>query len=225
VQQATARRDLKKPSPIISYLPQYDPGSTYSGLMTGPIVGSLEENPEVEGPRRKRARMDKGCVPIRLYTPNLNVALAIQRLPYGEPLSVPLKPTCVSTSHFPSQYHYTCRLIAARSQRTSTRNLASVIPLDTAIGNEQELGTALEVADTDLMEHESDGAVFSRSNSRSNFEDSGNSISRMRREKGLRKGKEREKLMAKIKEEPQAVTLQLSESSSSLVRLDSLYKP
>ncbi|KAF9228614.1 hypothetical protein BS17DRAFT_772249 [Gyrodon lividus] len=58
VQQAAHKRDPKKPSAFVSYLPTSDPGSTYSGLMTGPLTplgGS-----EVDGSRRKRARVDKG---------------------------------------------------------------------------------------------------------------------------------------------------------------------
>ncbi|EGN96125.1 hypothetical protein SERLA73DRAFT_170540 [Serpula lacrymans var. lacrymans S7.3] len=53
VQQAAQRRDPKKPAAVVSYLPTSDPGSTYSGLM-GPLSGS-----DVDGPRRKRARVDK----------------------------------------------------------------------------------------------------------------------------------------------------------------------
>ena len=46
----------------MSYLPQHDPGTTYAGVLTGPIIGSLEGVPEVDGPRRKRVRLDKGYV-------------------------------------------------------------------------------------------------------------------------------------------------------------------
>ncbi|TFY55597.1 hypothetical protein EVG20_g9263 [Dentipellis fragilis] len=60
VQQAAVKRDPRKPTPLLTYLPQHDPGTTYSGISTGPLVGSLEANPEVDGPRRKRARVDKG---------------------------------------------------------------------------------------------------------------------------------------------------------------------
>ncbi|KIJ69621.1 hypothetical protein HYDPIDRAFT_179360 [Hydnomerulius pinastri MD-312] len=55
VQQAAHKRDPKKPSAFVSYLPTSDPGSTYSGLMTVPLGGS-----DVDGPRRKRVRVDKG---------------------------------------------------------------------------------------------------------------------------------------------------------------------
>lgn len=57
VQQTVQKRDPKKPSAFMSYLPTSDPGSTYSGLMAGALSVS-----EVDGPRRKRARVDKGYV-------------------------------------------------------------------------------------------------------------------------------------------------------------------
>ena len=62
VLQASGKRDPRKPAPAMSYLPQHDPGTTYAGVLTGPIIGSLESVPEVDGPRRKRVRLDKGCV-------------------------------------------------------------------------------------------------------------------------------------------------------------------
>ncbi|KAH9981454.1 hypothetical protein BGW80DRAFT_1270329 [Lactifluus volemus] len=60
VLQASSKRDPRKPVPTMSYLPQHDPGTTYAGVLTGPIIGSLESIPEVDGPRRKRVRLDKG---------------------------------------------------------------------------------------------------------------------------------------------------------------------
>ncbi|KAI9509944.1 hypothetical protein F5148DRAFT_1183357 [Russula earlei] len=59
VLQASGKRDPRKPVPTMSYLPQRDPGTTYAGVLTGPIIGSLESIPEVDGPRRKRVRLDK----------------------------------------------------------------------------------------------------------------------------------------------------------------------
>ncbi|KIK91128.1 hypothetical protein PAXRUDRAFT_831105 [Paxillus rubicundulus Ve08.2h10] len=55
IQQAAHKRDPKKPSAFVSYLPTSDPGSTYSGLMTASLGGL-----EIDGPRRKRVRVDKG---------------------------------------------------------------------------------------------------------------------------------------------------------------------
>ncbi|KAF7974049.1 hypothetical protein HWV62_24019 [Athelia sp. TMB] len=57
VQQSAAKRDPKKPGVLFSYLPATDPGSTYSGNMAGT---STLGAPDADGPRRKRARVDKG---------------------------------------------------------------------------------------------------------------------------------------------------------------------
>jgi hypothetical protein len=67
VQQSAVRKDTKKPSFALSYLPTSDPGSTYSvlGLAHTPTVGSMG----VDGPRRKRPRTSKVCVPSFLLRP------------------------------------------------------------------------------------------------------------------------------------------------------------
>ena len=64
VQQMALKRDPKKPSMAYSYLPPSDPGSTYSGIMHGTLIGL-----DPEGARSKRAR-DKGCVvhPLCLFS-------------------------------------------------------------------------------------------------------------------------------------------------------------
>lgn len=57
LQQTVAKRDPKKPIPAFSYLPASDPGSSYSANMAGTsTLGALD----IDGPRRKRARIDKG---------------------------------------------------------------------------------------------------------------------------------------------------------------------
>ncbi|XP_006458322.1 hypothetical protein AGABI2DRAFT_183411 [Agaricus bisporus var. bisporus H97] len=56
VQQAAQKRDPRKPSTVFSYLPPSDPGSTYSGIMHGTLIG---QEPQ-DGPRTKRSRVDKG---------------------------------------------------------------------------------------------------------------------------------------------------------------------
>ncbi|KAF8964066.1 hypothetical protein BDZ97DRAFT_1919298 [Flammula alnicola] len=55
LQQNALKRDPRKPSMSYSYLPPSDPGSTYSGLTHGTLIGQ-----EFEGPRSKRSRVDKG---------------------------------------------------------------------------------------------------------------------------------------------------------------------
>jgi len=65
VQQSAVRKDTKKPSFALSYLPTSDPGSTYSvlGLAHTPTVVSMG----VDGPRRKRPRTNKVCVSPSFY--------------------------------------------------------------------------------------------------------------------------------------------------------------
>ncbi|PPQ69869.1 hypothetical protein CVT26_014146 [Gymnopilus dilepis] len=55
IQQNALKRDPRKPSMAYSYLPTSDPGSTYSGLTHGTLIGQ-----DLEGPRSKRSRVDKG---------------------------------------------------------------------------------------------------------------------------------------------------------------------
>lgn len=59
-----AKKDHKKAPVAVSYLPQTDPGTTYVGPNA---VGTVATVPEVDGPRRKRARLDKGCVSYPSY--------------------------------------------------------------------------------------------------------------------------------------------------------------
>lgn len=56
VQQSAQKRDPRKRFTDCSYLPTSDPGSTYSGVMHGTLIGH-----EPEGPRSKRSRADKGA--------------------------------------------------------------------------------------------------------------------------------------------------------------------
>lgn len=53
-QQSAQKRDPRRPTTNFSYLPPSDPGSTYSGLMHGTLVGQ-----ELEGARIKRTRVEK----------------------------------------------------------------------------------------------------------------------------------------------------------------------
>jgi len=54
-QQSAQKRDPKKLTLPYSYLPPSDPGSTYSGIMHGTLIGHEE-------PHSKRSRSDKGSV-------------------------------------------------------------------------------------------------------------------------------------------------------------------
>jgi hypothetical protein len=55
---AQPKKDHKKTSVSLSYLPTSDPGTTYGAN----AVSSMAAAAEVDGPRRKRARIDKRCV-------------------------------------------------------------------------------------------------------------------------------------------------------------------
>ncbi|KAF8136138.1 hypothetical protein EV363DRAFT_1428597 [Boletus edulis] len=90
IQQAAQKRDPKKPSAFVSYLPTSDPGSTYSGLMTGALSAL-----DVDGPRRKRARVDKGIAngrAQRASARNLNNGGANVNLSVPLPVSDPFPP-------------------------------------------------------------------------------------------------------------------------------------
>ncbi|EIN07662.1 hypothetical protein PUNSTDRAFT_45192 [Punctularia strigosozonata HHB-11173 SS5] len=58
MQQALHKRDPRKPSSVLSYLPTSDPGTTYTGYAYPAPVMPVAA-PEPDGPRRKRARIDK----------------------------------------------------------------------------------------------------------------------------------------------------------------------
>ena len=61
-QQGQPKKDHKKASLAVSYLPTSDPGTTY-GANT---VSTMAAVAEVDGPRRKRARLEKGYVVLSL---------------------------------------------------------------------------------------------------------------------------------------------------------------
>lgn len=56
-QSGLPRKENKKSATSYSYLPVSDPGTTYGGHMVNPMATSSTS--EVDGPRRKRARLDK----------------------------------------------------------------------------------------------------------------------------------------------------------------------
>lgn len=115
VKQTAARRDSKKYAPLVSFLPQHDPGTSYAGMAAAPVTGTgiLEANLEVDGPRRKRARVDKGCVMLvqssvsfvcRATADDAFATLIIlwglfvssSTIFHGEPLPVRSNPSCVT---------------------------------------------------------------------------------------------------------------------------------
>ncbi|KXN90458.1 hypothetical protein AN958_04130 [Leucoagaricus sp. SymC.cos] len=91
VQQAAQKRDPRKPSTVFSYLPHSDPGSTYSGIMHGTLIGQESQ----DGPRTKRSRVDKGTASGRAQR-------ASARNQNGATLAVPLEGT--SSAEAPAQF-------------------------------------------------------------------------------------------------------------------------
>ena len=64
VNQLSKRNEPRK-FPAPSYLPFSDPGTTYTSLAGGMAAMALDEI----GSRRKRARLDKGCVHLFSHVP------------------------------------------------------------------------------------------------------------------------------------------------------------
>ncbi|KZT69057.1 hypothetical protein DAEQUDRAFT_302117 [Daedalea quercina L-15889] len=60
-QTGQPRKDHRKTVTVISYLPTSDPGTTYAGHMASPLASTAE----IEGPRRKRARLERSSVASR----------------------------------------------------------------------------------------------------------------------------------------------------------------
>lgn len=80
VQQAANRKDTKKPSTFVSYLPVSDPGSTYGGLA---VAGALAAPLDPDEPRRKRARTDKYVLPLVYMKTTLLTEPLSPRSPFG----------------------------------------------------------------------------------------------------------------------------------------------
>ncbi|OCH95270.1 hypothetical protein OBBRIDRAFT_800668 [Obba rivulosa] len=56
-QPGLPRKDHRKQPTVVSYLPTSDPGTTYQGHMVSAIMPPTSD---IDGPRRKRSRLDKG---------------------------------------------------------------------------------------------------------------------------------------------------------------------
>ncbi|TFY64194.1 hypothetical protein EVJ58_g2787 [Rhodofomes roseus] len=70
------RKDHRKTLTVLSYLPASDPGTTYAGHMAAPLASAAE----AEGPRRKRARLERSSVASRAQRAsarNLNATASV----------------------------------------------------------------------------------------------------------------------------------------------------
>ena len=218
IQQAgIPKKDHKKPTVTYSYLPATDPGTTY----TAHFASSVSAAPaDMDGTRRKRARLDKGCVSFPVFhskgadmrvSTGPSFALSERcRLP-----SLPLRGALLHVNSVES----------SRSQRASARSLAVVAPpSDPIVPPEATASSSHALSDFDPahLPLDSDDPMVSRATS-FHAEDSppevAESFKRQRpKPKDKGKGKERERdPVIKVKEEPGVVSLS-GETVPSLVR-------
>lgn len=200
-QQSAQKRDPRKPSVAYSYLPPKDPGSTYSGIMHGTLVGQ-----EFDGPPTKRSRIDRRCVLLYFLMYTITCSL----------------PFCCSM-------FLMCR-VSSRAQRASARRqlsipepfaqselvstptppaMAEVDPSFTVLDDEPRLSRT-------ISSHESLDVPISTT------------LSGRPRRKDKGKAREVEPLIVKVKEEPKVISLHSPEppiimvnSQSKLLRLPS----
>ncbi|KAF7359443.1 Histone deacetylase associated PHD protein-2 [Mycena sanguinolenta] len=98
VQQSTQKRDLKKP--VYSYLHPTDPGSTYSGIVHGTIIGQEETGRNLKGKRstvtgraqRASARNHNGAASAVAGTSQGEVPAEVGGSSVSQPISVPSEP-------------------------------------------------------------------------------------------------------------------------------------
>lgn len=205
-QQAAQKRDPRKPSTVYSYLPLSDPGSTYSGLMHGTLIGQ-----DLEGPRNKRSRVDKGYV---FLAPFFGKVYSTESMLFFMDLLFLIIATPL-LAHVRNLPH---RTATGRAQRASARNQGgNTSVLDPSM--QLEAGTS-SASQPILLESDSgtvvvdDEVSISRSNSSLNLQDSAGGRSK-RKDKG--KAKEVDTPLLRVKEEPKPFALHTPEPPSNLV--------
>lgn len=206
VQHLALKRDPKKPSMAYSYLPPSDPGSTYSGIMHGTLIGL-----DPEGARSKRAK-DKGC--------NLSFSILISSPLTSSPLLLHRTLHCEFALHY---VHFMNFRASGRAQRASARqqgsNLAPVSDSTTTLAPTVPSAALQPVADSETTAMMVDeDLTLSRSASSVNLQDPPllpTATKTKRKDKG--KGKEVETLPLRVKEEPKTLSLQTPEPTNNLV--------
>ncbi|EPT05920.1 hypothetical protein FOMPIDRAFT_41897 [Fomitopsis schrenkii] len=117
-QTGQPRKDHRKTVTVISYLPTSDPGTTYAGHMAPPLASTAE----ADGPRRKRARLERGSAADRAQRAsarNLNAnASVVDASAHSEPLA--------SSSHAISE---TDPILVALDSDDPTMSRSNSIPL------------------------------------------------------------------------------------------------
>jgi hypothetical protein len=212
-QQSAIRRDPKKPAAVVSYLPASDPGSTYSSLGAAGALGASED-----GPTRKRARGDKKYVyilPIYKVILTRSHVHFFRRSTHSGSCSFP-------TMRFARHLHGFLRSsdssATSRAQRASARHLngtstpsgSNDIPAPSSSQQMIDSDPFTMPLDADELSISLSKPSISRSNSAMNLRESSsatmNGTSKgTRKDKG--KGKEKETVISRIKEEPQTVSL------------------
>jgi hypothetical protein len=214
VQQSAPKRDPKKPSAVVSYLPASDPGSTYSSAGS---LGAMED-----GPMRKRARVDdKGYVFI-IFASASFLLTVIPRFFVYRTLDLPLHICC-----YPMNTPISHRLSSSatsRAQRASARHLNGSGPNSDVLASNEIATTSssqlLMDSDTSPLPPDIERLSISRSSSAMNMPEDGSAgadgaKTLTRKEKG--KGTERDGAINRVKEEPQTVSLATVEPVSTLV--------
>lgn len=190
-QQSAQRRDPRKPSTAYSYLPPSDPGSTYSGIMHGTLIGQ-----ELDGPLTKRSRVDRGYV-LEFFFP----ASSLTSFPSPPHLLV----LCHPLTDRPS----------SRAQRASARNQLSN-PERIAQSEVTMTPTPPIMAEGDLSFLAGSEQRLSRAASSHEMLDGTTSVATRGKSRRKDKGKAREvePLVVKVKEEPKAISLHSPEPLS-----------
>jgi len=212
--QSLAKRDPKKPSINYSYLPASDPGTTYSGIMHGTLIGQELGSP------RKRPRVEKRYVHHEDSSPDHTVSDWFPSLFFVGLSLAPLNffcpyPLLATLSN--------CSGTSGRAQRASARsqnNLNGAVS-DSLPTNEAAGGSALPPVsgESDVQMILDDAPTLSRSNSSQNIQEGpSNGVGTRGKRKDKGKGKEVEP-MVRVKEEPKAISLHSPEPQSNLVRL------
>ncbi|KAJ7702440.1 hypothetical protein B0H17DRAFT_1044342 [Mycena rosella] len=137
IQQSTQKRDLKKP--VYSYLHPTDPGSTYSGIVHGTIIGQEEGARNLKGKRstvtgraqRASARNHNGAAP----APDVSQS-EIGSSSLSQPISVPSEPYTMVPDDESSP---------SRSDSAPNLQEGSVAASDKAKGRPKGKGKAKEV--------------------------------------------------------------------------------
>lgn len=203
------RKDHKKTSLALSYLPASDPGTTYPNHLASILPAAPID---MDGSRRKRARLDKGCVVRQFACVHRNTHPKPGHFPWHtEPLLFRFIGTTLA---FPRAHVSSSE--RNRSQRASARNLSAAGPMSDPITAPEIAASSSQLPpdyDPLLLPLDSDDAIMSRATTAHAEDSPPESAPPIKRGRGRPvkengKGKERERdPVVKVKEEPTMVSL------------------